>query len=112
MAPSTRSTKRALTPDHETEPCEASTRKRTRFFDAYDERHMHESLRAIARDKHVPKSTASKWLHEREQLGSPAYRRARRRMKKPGPKPKITSEQCKLLVSPSRNPVRDQLYEA
>ena len=29
-----------------------------------------------------------------------------------GRRPAVSKEQCQMLVSPSRNPVRDQLYEA
>jgi hypothetical protein len=62
MAPTTRSTKRPATPPDTIEACEATTYKRTRFFEAYDTRHEVESLRSIAADKSVSKSTASDWL--------------------------------------------------
>jgi hypothetical protein len=112
MAPSTRSTVRPSTPPNRIEVCEATTRKRTRFFEAYDTRHEHESLRSIAADKSIPKSTASRWLHEREQIGSPAYRRSCRRSEILGRRSKVSKDIYKMLVSPSKNKVRDQPYEA
>ena len=62
MAPTTRSTIRDITPDQPIVACEATTKKRIRFFEAYDSRHATESLRAIAKSKGVAKSSASRWL--------------------------------------------------
>jgi hypothetical protein len=112
MAPTTRSTARPKTPDRENPLADYDSIKKTRFFEAYDTRKPTESIRSIAAAKHVGKSTAARWLHERDQIGSPAYRRTRKLKGKPGPELKITKEECKILVSPSRNQVRNQLYEA
>lgn len=71
-----------------------------------------ESTRAIALHEEINPATALRWLRQRDILGSPAYRNMRRRMEKPDPRSKITKKQCELLVSPARNLVRDQLYEA
>jgi hypothetical protein len=45
-------------------------------------------------------------------LASPAYQRLRKRSHRLGRPSRISQEQCQILVSPTRNPVRDQLYEA
>jgi hypothetical protein len=60
MAPSTRSTVRDTTPDRPIDLCERSTRKRIRFFEAYDSRSSHESMSSIAALKGINKSTASR----------------------------------------------------
>lgn len=112
MPPTTRSKKRAFTPERTIERCEHSTRKRIRFFEAYDTRYPAESLPALAAEKHIPQRTASRWVRERTQIGSPAYRRTRKRSEKLGRREKVLKETYKILVSPSRNPVRDQLYKA
>jgi hypothetical protein len=45
-------------------------------------------------------------------MGSIAYRRTRRRSTKLGRPSKVTKSMCKMLVSPSRNPVRSQPLDA
>jgi transposase len=112
MATSTRSTVRFHTPPSNS--ChEANIVRKTRFFDAFDARQpKNDSLRSIAKAQDIPLGTAHRWLRQRSLLGSPAYRRTRRLSKSLGRKPKVTKRDCRRLVSPSRNPLRDQQYEA
>jgi len=83
-----------------------------RFFNAWDDREPGASLRAIARDYAPSRATGARWLKQRDELGSPAHRRTRQMSKVLGRRSRISKETCQMLVSPSRNPVRDQLYEA
>ena len=112
MAPTTRFTSRETPPPKGTKGCEADTVKKSRFFNAYDERISHDSLRSISSDFGITHPCARKWLQQRDELGSPAYRSTRKRSKILGRQSRVSKEQCQMLVSPSRNPVRDQLYEA
>ncbi len=112
MAPITRSRTSPSTPPHTTRTSESDTRKKSRFFEAYDRRHASESLRTISAEFNIHHTTGSKWLYERDLYGSPAYRRMRKRSIKLGRQSQVSAETCKMLVSPSRNPVRNQLYEA
>ena len=108
MAPSTRSTARPSTPIRSSRPGEYDTIQKGRFYNAYDTRAESLSLRDIA-DANAPSlTTAHRWLQERAQLGSPALRRTRKLAKRLGPLPGVSPNTCKMLVSPSRNPVRDQ----
>jgi hypothetical protein len=112
MAPSIRSTIRPSTPMKPRKRKEYDTIKKARFFDAYDDRKPGVSLRTVA-DEYTPSfSTAQRWLNERAKLGSLALRRTRKLIKRLGPSPRVSLNTYKILVSPSRNPVRDQQYEA
>ncbi len=112
MAPLTRSAKRKTPPPDETKAGEADTIKRTRFFNAYDDHYTYQSLRSIAADSGTTVSSAHRWLQQRDALGSPAYRRTRKRSSYLGRRSRVSKEQCQMLVSPSRNSVRNQSYEA
>ena len=57
-------------------------------------------------------ATVSRWLHQRDGLGSPAYHRTRKLSQKLGRRPIVSEEQCEMLVLPSRNSARHQTYEA
>jgi hypothetical protein len=108
MAPTTRSTIRPSTPTKPQKPKEYDTVEKGRFFNAYDHRKPNVSLRTIA-DEYAPSfSTAQRWLDKRTKLGSPALRRTRKLAERLGRLPGISPETCKMLVSPSRNPIRDQ----
>jgi len=112
MAPSTRSTARPSTLIKSSNPIQYDTIQKGRVFNAYNSRDPRVSLRAIAA-AHAPSlSTAHRWLKERAQLGSPTLRKTRKLGKNFGPAPRVSIETCKILVSPSRNPVQDQQYEA
>jgi hypothetical protein len=112
MPPITRSTSRKTSPVDESCITEADTVKRTRVFNVFDKQHDTESIRSIAALFSIDRHTACRWLHQRDILGSPAHRRSRKRSLRLGRKPKLLEETCKKLVSPSRNPVQDQLLEA
>ena len=112
MAPKTRSAGPTTPPKTKSDPVVYTTRRRTRFFDAWDSREPGTSLRQFCTVHQPDLGTASRWLHQRDVLGSPAYHRTRRLSNKLGRRPIVSEEQCKMLVSPSRNPVRDQAYEA
>jgi hypothetical protein len=108
----TRFTARLSTPDNKIKVYEATTTKRIKFFEAYDERYEHETLRSIAADKSVTSPTTRRWLRQRQNLGSIIYRRTRKLSKRLGHQSQITREQCQMLVDPARNQVRNQLYDA
>jgi hypothetical protein len=55
--------------------------------------------------------TGQRWLRERTSLGDIVLQRLCKRSTCLGRKSAISKEQCEILVSPSRNPVRDQLYK-
>jgi hypothetical protein len=112
MAPSTRNTARASTPDRPIKAKEFDTIKRSAFFRDYDQFHGSKTLGTISADNNISDRTARRWLAERRDIGSPAYRHMRQRSKVLGRKSRVSKETCQMLVSPSRNPVRDQLYEA
>jgi hypothetical protein len=112
MAPSTRSTRRDTTPDRLIRHREYDTVEKTRFFNAYDNRDQSQSERAFFDDSPIDRTTGRAWLRKRELLGDIAYRRDRPQSEILGRKEIIPPEQYQVLVSPSQNPVRDQLYEA
>lgn len=112
MAPQTRSAARATPPPYQSKSTEADTVKKTRFFNVFDKRQSTESIRSIAALFSIDHHTACRWLKQRDILGSPAYRRTRKTSLRLGRKPKLSEETCKMLVSLSKNPVRDQLFEA
>jgi hypothetical protein len=105
MAPRTRSQKPPREGEYDT-PAKA------RFFDAWDGREPGETLTSIAAKKAPSYATAHRWLQKRNQIGSPARRRTRKLSTRLGRRSRVSKEACEMLVSPSRNPVRNQLYEA
>jgi hypothetical protein len=111
MAPSTHSTAHPSTLTRSSRPSKYYTIKKVRFFNAYDASNPRVSLRAITSTYAPSQRTTRRWLEERTQLGSPGLRRTRKLSKNLGPRPKVLAETCKMLVSPSQNPVHDQLYE-
>ena len=112
MAPTTRRTSRITPPPASTERLEADTVKKSRFYTAYDKEISFKSLHAIACDEKTTESTARRWLKQRENMGSLAYRTTRKISKKLGRRSKVTKAICQKLVDPARNPVRNQPYEA
>lgn len=89
-----------------------STRTRTRFFDAFDQEYPSRSLAAIGHDFGIDQTTAGRWVRKRAEFGSPAFRRTRKLSTRLGRPSTVSKETCEMLVSPSRNPVRNQSYEA
>jgi hypothetical protein len=112
MAPNTRSQGLKTPSPQRSRGTQADTIQKARFFSAWDARESTDSIRSICKDTKTTKGTASRWLRQREQLGSPALRRTRKLSDRLSKKSKVSNEVLQMLVSPSRNPVRDQLYEA
>jgi hypothetical protein len=110
MPPTTRASKRDITPNRHIANREYDTVKKTRFYDAYDERFPRESLRSISRSENVPKSSARKLLQQRKLLVSLAYRRTRLQSQNLRPHETVSKDTYRMLVSTS-NLVRDQPYE-
>ena len=112
MAPSTRRTERPSTPIKRTHGEELDTIKKSRFFEAYDEKDPKESMRAFATRCSIPRATAQRWLQQRELEGSAAYRRKRKQSIRLGRPSKVSKELCQQLCDPTQNPIRDQHLEA
>ena len=112
MAPRTRSQGYKSPSKQRSRGIQANTPQKSAFYGAWDARESGETLKSICDATDTTTPPARRWLHQREILGSPAYRRTRKlsnHLEKPS---YVSDETCKKLVSPSRNPVRDQLYEA
>ena len=90
---------------------EATTTRKTRFIDAFSRNDGSKSLRSISANCGITESCGRKWRDQLIDIGSDAKRRTRPRSKVLGRKSRVTKSMCKLLVSPSRNPVRKQPYE-
>jgi hypothetical protein len=112
MAPLTRSRNRAKTPDRPTNRPQYDTIKRTKFFCDYDHDWLSKDLPTISAANRITDRTGHNWLQQRRELESPAYRTIRQRSQVLGRRSRVSKETCKMLVSPTRNPVCDQLLEA
>ena len=112
MPPSTRAVERPSTPPSRAGRKEYTTPKKVAFFATYDAQRANRNVRKIAAQHRVSKSTAYNWIEQRSAAGSIALRRTRRRSNKLGRTSKASEEICKMLISPTKNPVRDQRYEA
>ncbi|OAG38184.1 hypothetical protein AYO21_07644 [Fonsecaea monophora] len=112
MPPQTRSTYRHSTPDRGLNTGDYDTVKKTRFFEAWDARQPGQSLRSITQAHRIDKKTGSNWLQQRLEIGSPAYRRTRPQSQILGRPSKIEKRQIQTLLSPSKNPYRNDPYEA
>ena len=73
---------------------------------------MYGSLRKAAKAEYIPWSTVKDWAKQRKEFGSSALWRTRPLSKKLDRSEKLSSIIYKKLVSPFRNPVWEQLYEA
>lgn len=112
MPVKTRSNRYQTPPPDKFNVGERTSRKRVRFYDAWDKRSPTRSLRALEREFGLTHPNGQRWLDQRTALGSPAYHRTRKLSDNLGPHPKVSADTCKMLVSPSRNKVRDQQLEA
>ncbi|PQE33963.1 hypothetical protein CJF32_00002810 [Rutstroemia sp. NJR-2017a WRK4] len=112
MAPLTRSRPfRTPTP----EPLngkEADTPRKSAYFVALACDGGKKAYSTIAKECNIVPSTARDWRYQYENMGTVAKRYLRPRSKILGRKSKVTKSMCKMLVSPSRNPVRKQPLEA
>jgi hypothetical protein len=112
MAVKTRSNRHYTPPPDKFNIGTRTNRKRVRFYDAWDYRSPTRTLKALEREFGLTHPNGQRWLDQRAQYSSPAYRRTRSLSDKLGRRPKVLAETCKMLVSPLRNPVRKQQYEA
>jgi hypothetical protein len=90
---------------------EANTPKKCKFYNAWDSKSEGVGLRPIAKSIGTSKSTAERWLKERQLYGSPSKRSTRQYSNKLGRPLKVSSKLCKTLLNPTENPDRDQHYE-
>lgn len=91
---------------------EASTTRKSRFIDALSRSAGSKSLRSIAAQCQIHESTGRKWKKQWEAMGAGAKRRTRPISTVLGHRSKVSKSTCKMLVSPSRNPVRKQTLDA
>jgi len=112
MAPITRSRARKTTPDRPTRAGECSTKDRHFFFRDYDRDHTSKSMDAICAPYGITRKTGYIWVQQRKELGTPAYNYTRKLSKILGRRSRVSKEQINMLLSPSRNPVRTQAFEA
>ena len=91
---------------------EATTSRRCHFFDALSRNCGSIPLRRISKDCGIHESTGRKWRKQFENMGSLAKRKTRKRSTVLGRKSKVSKSTSKMLVSPSRNPVRKQPLDA
>jgi hypothetical protein len=66
------------------------------------------TLRALECEFGLTHPNGQRWLDQRAQHGSPTYYQTRSLSNKLGRRPKVLAETYKILVSPSRNLVREQ----
>jgi hypothetical protein len=109
MSLSTRSKYYQSTPKRSEKRHEASTRTRTRFFDALDCSGGRKLQACIYKEYAGSRGTGARWEAERRLLGSPAYYRTRPQSKKPlGKIPTANKAVYKMLVDPVCNPKQTQ----
>ena len=90
---------------------EATTTRKTRFYNALAREGDTKSLRQISKDNKISEKTGRRWKAQYLEMGELAKRRTRPRSKVLGHKSRVSKSTCKMLVSPSRNPVRKQPLE-
>jgi hypothetical protein len=112
MPPTTRSTRFQTPPPEPLAGREATTTRKCRFFDALARDGGTKSLRRISKDCGIDEKTGRNWRDQHMNMGSLARRSTRQRSSILGHKSKVTKSMAKMLVSPSRNPVRKQPLEA
>jgi transposase len=82
------------------------------FFSALAREGNSKAVRTIAKECCIAESTARKWRQQYLDMGEEAKRHTRARSKVLGRNSRVTKSTCKMLVSPSRNPVRKQSLDA
>ena len=98
MAPQTRANYRRGTPPTTLQAKEADTLKKTRFFNAFDAQTVDPKIRPVARATGIPYPTARRWLQQRLQLGSSAYRRTRQLSTRLGRPSTVTESDVQRLI--------------
>jgi len=91
---------------------EATTTRKCKFYNALARDGESKSLRWISADCKISEAYSRKWKKQLKEMGPIAKRKTRQRSQVLRRKSKVTKSMCKLLVSPSRNPVRKQPYKA
>ncbi|KAF6238785.1 hypothetical protein HO173_003292 [Letharia columbiana] len=87
---------------------EAITRRKAKFFKAFDSRAPGRLLQDVCYDKGIEYSTGKTWLRRRRIQGSPSTRRSGKH--RPGRTPKIPTEPLQKMVDPAENPVRREPF--
>ena len=91
---------------------EANTLRKCRYFDTLARENGYNSQARIARECGISESCGRKWKQQRMELGTTARRSTRKTSTILGHASKVSKATCKMLVSPSRNPVRKHPLEA
>jgi hypothetical protein len=91
---------------------EATTRRKCKFYDALTNSKGAIPLNSISAKCGISEACGRLWKQQWMDMGSEAKRRLRPRSEILGRKSKVSKSICKMLCSPSRNPVRKQPYEA
>ncbi|PQE11533.1 hypothetical protein CJF31_00011044 [Rutstroemia sp. NJR-2017a BVV2] len=91
---------------------EADTPRKTMFFNALAQEGNSKAVRTIAKEYGIAKSTGQKWRKQYLDMGEEAKRHTRPRSKVLGRNSRVTKSMCKMLVSPSKNPIRKQPLDA
>lgn len=112
MAPTTRSQTLQTTPKRPIPTADCSTKTRIEFFHDYDTATPSKTMASICEPFRISNRTGRNWLKQRREIGSPAIHRMRTLSTKIGRPSRVPDDTLKILVSPSRNPVRDQTLEA
>ena len=112
MAPPTRLNPYRTPPRSPLAGRDATTRRRTKFFDALTDNKGAIPLTRISKKCGISESCGRKWKEIWQNEGDEGKRHPRQRSKVLGRNSRVTKSMCKMLCSPSRNPVRKQPYEA
>ena len=112
MAPPTRLNPYRTPPRSPLAGRDATTRRRTKFFDALTDNKGAIPLTRISKKCGISESCGRKWKEIWQNEGDEGKRHPRQRSKVLGRNSQVTKSMCKMLCSPSRNPVRKQPYEA
>ncbi|KAH8585433.1 hypothetical protein B0O99DRAFT_749035 [Bisporella sp. PMI_857] len=90
----------------------ATTRRKTKFFNALAHNPEKKSNRAICKDCGISEGTGRYWKKEYQSVGERAKKPMRNKSSVLGRKSRVDKSICKMLCSPTRNPVRMEQYEA
>ncbi|KAG9243822.1 hypothetical protein BJ878DRAFT_102705 [Calycina marina] len=89
---------------------EATTTRKSRFFDKLARAGGSMSLRAISKNHSISESCGRKWKEQWLKMDSIAKRKTRLKFAILGRKSKVTKSVCKMLCAQPRNSVRKQPY--
>jgi len=90
----------------------ATTRRKPKFINALAHNPEGKSNRVISQNYRITEKTGRNWKKEYKFFGERTEKLVKNRSAILGRKSKITKNICKMLCSPSRNPVRIQQFEA